>query len=117
MSSGSFGDKKPMKVLFSLVALGIFCGTPAFGQSFVSSAANGQAQMLTMAGNPQHAAQTEMAEPHDLLERSRNTWAQGELPLWEVMPEKTPGPPLGDVARALRNEHATAQKATKIWTN
>jgi hypothetical protein len=106
-----------MKVLFSLVTLCVFCGTAAFAQSLGSSAANGQAQMLTMAENPQHAAQTEMAQPHDLLERSGNTWARGERPLWEVMPEKTPGPPLGDVARALRKEHATAKKATQIWTN
>ena len=106
-----------MKIFFSLVALGVFCGTAGFAQSLGSSAANGQAQMLTMAGNPQHAAQTEMAQPHNLLEHSGNTWAHGELPLWEVMPEKKPDPPLGDVARALRKEHATAKKATKIWKN
>jgi hypothetical protein len=105
-----------MKVLFFL-ALGVFFGTAAFAQSLSGSPANGPAQMLTMSGNPQHAAQTEMAQPRDLLERSGTTWAHGELPLWEVMPEKTPDPPLGDVARALRKEHATAKKATKIWRN
>jgi hypothetical protein len=106
-----------MKVLFSLVVCGVLCGTAAFAQSLGPSPANSQAQMLTIGGNPQHAAQTEMAQPHNLLERSGTTWAHGELPLWEVMPEKTPDPPLGDVARTLRNEHATAKKATKIWRN
>ena len=106
-----------MKVLFSLVGLCVFCGTAAFPQSLGGSAANGRAQMLTMSENPQHAAHIEMAQAHDLLERSGSTWARGELPLWEVMPEKTPGPPLGDVARALRKEHATAKKATKTWMN
>jgi len=105
-----------MKVLFSLVLV-VFCGTAAFAQSLGSSPANGPAHMLTMSGNPQRAAQTEMAQSHDLLERSGTTWAHGELPLWEVMPEKTPDPPLGDVARALRKEHTTAKKATKIWRN
>lgn len=111
-----FGDKEPMKLLFSL-ALCVFCGTAAFAQSLGISAANSPAQMLTMSGNPQHAAQAGMAQPHDLLERSGTAWAHGELPLWEVMPEKPPGPPLGDVARALRKEHAMAKKATKIWRN
>ena len=105
-----------MKLLFSL-SLCVFCGTAAFAQSAASSAANAPAQMLTMSGNPRHAAPTGMAQSHDLLERSGNTWAHGELPLWEVMPEKTPDPPLGDVARSFKKEHATAKKATKIWRN
>lgn len=105
-----------MKLLFSL-ALGVFCGTAAFAQSLGGSPANAPAQMLTMSGSPQRAVQTGMAQPQDLLERSGTTWAHGELPLWEVMPEKTPDPPLGDVARALKKEHATAKKATKIWRN
>lgn len=113
MSSCKFGDKT-LKTLFSLVVLCIFCGATAFGQS---SAANGQAHMLSMPENSQHASQIPMAQPADLLEHSGTTWAHGERPLWEVMPEKTPDPPLGDVARALRKQHTATKKATKIWTN
>jgi len=105
-----------MKTLFFLVMLCVFCGA-AFGQSIATSAANSQAQMLTMAENPLHATQTALAQPQDLRERSSVTWAPGELPLWEVAPEKAPEKSLGDVARALRQEHDAAKKATKVWTN
>jgi hypothetical protein len=104
-----------MKLLLSLVAMWVFCGA-AFAQ-VGGSPANGQAQMLTIAENRVHASQTGMAEPQDLLERSGNTAAQGERPLWEFMPPKPAGPPLGDVARELKKEHEAAKKATIIWTN
>ena len=105
-----------MKTLFFLVILCVFCGA-ALGQSISTSAANSQAQMLTMPENPLHAAQTALAQPQDLRERSTVTWAPGERPLWEVAPEKAPEKPLGDVARALKQEHGAAKKAAKIWIN
>lgn len=105
-----------MKNLFFLVVLCAFCG-PAFGQNIATSAANSQAQMLTMAENPLHAAQTALAQPQDLREHSSVTWAPGERPLWEVAPEKAAEKPLGDAARALKQEHTAAKKAIKVWTN
>lgn len=109
------GDKE-MKTLFFLVMLCVFCGA-AFGQSIATSAANSQAQMFYLPENPLHATQTPMAQPQDLLEHSGNAWAPGERPLWEVAPKKAAETPLGDIARALRQEHATAKKAAKVWTN
>jgi len=44
------------------------------------------------------------------------TVAQGEMPLWEAVPERQEIP-LGDAARRERKEHATAKKARKVWEN
>ena len=105
-----------MKTFFSLVVVCLFCGAPAFGQYIGSSPVNAQPQMLVIADHPQHASETGMAQGHDLMEHSGSTSARGERPVWEFMINK-PVTPLGDTARALRKEHETAKKATKIWTN
>ena len=51
-----------------------------------------------------------LAQEQSLLEHSNYYYAQGERPLWEVQP-LAHHVPLGDIARTLRQEHATAKKA------
>jgi len=51
-----------------------------------------------------------------LLEQTTYTSAKGERPLWEVAPEWH-AIPLGDIARELKQEHATAKKAEIVWEN
>jgi hypothetical protein len=57
-----------------------------------------------------------MAPTQDLLGRFAYVYARGERPLWEVAPVSQ-AVPLGDVARMLRKEHATAKKADVVWEN
>ena|SRR5438270_11459503 len=106
-----------MKSFLTVLAMCVFGAGSAAGQTLGNlSAANGQPAMFAMQDHPQHAIVTEMAHEEDLLEHSNITYARGERPLWEVMQE-TPTTPLGDMARALKHEHANAKKALLIWKN
>jgi hypothetical protein len=91
------------------------CATVAVGQvvSGVSVLSN-QPQMVQFTSNSQRASEQPMGLGQNLLGGSSgNSWAraQGERPLWEVAPPAPPAVPLGDVARMLKKEHATAKKA------
>ncbi len=86
------------------------CATAALGQSFAASALSNEPQPLQMISHPAHASQHAMAPEQNLLDNSSYVYAQGERPLWEVAPVSH-ATPLGDVARILRKEHATAKKA------
>lgn len=106
-----------MKTILTLFALCILGVGSAAGQTFANlSPANGQPAMFAMPDHPEHASQAGMAVEQDLLEHSTITYARGERPLWEVMQE-APSTPLGDLARALKHEHANAKKALLIWKN
>jgi hypothetical protein len=101
-------------MVFCLVAICLLCSAGAVGQAIGSG--GGAAQMLVMNGTPQQATQAPMAPVQSLLERTANTSAHGERPLWELMPE----PKficLGDVAREIRKEHEAAKKAVVVWAN
>jgi len=52
----------------------------------------------------------------NLLGSSGQTRAHGQRPLWEVA---TPAyvTPLGDSARALKEEHKSAKKADIVWNS
>src|SRR5271165_2789967 len=85
--------------------------TAALGQSFsVAALSSVEPQPLQMASHPAHASQHPMETEQNLIGNSAYVYAQGERPLWEVAPV-TVSVPLGDVARALRQEHLTAKKA------
>jgi hypothetical protein len=100
--------------LFVLCLLGT---TAAFGQYTAGfSVMSNQPQIFESPSHPEHASERPMAQTHSLLERSGYAYAQGERPLWEVAPE-IHVTPLGDVARALRKQHSTAEKATIVWEN
>jgi hypothetical protein len=95
----------------TLFLMCFLCATAALGQqSFTAAALSNEAQPLQMLGHPGHASQHAMAPEQSLLDSSTYVYAQGERPLWEVAPV-TRTTPLGDVARVLRQEHATAKKA------
>jgi hypothetical protein len=97
----------------ALFMLCLLFGTAAFGQSAVGSALSSQVQVLEFPSHAEHATQQSLAQEQSLLEHSNYFLAQGEIPLWELMPLPQTVP-LGDVARALRKEHATAKKADVV---
>lgn len=107
-----------MKTLVLILFL-VLGSALAFGQVPIllgNSPMNSQIQPLQFYSNPQHATHHPMGEEQSLLQPSAYTHAQGERPLWEVarFPEATP---LGDVARALREEHMVLKKSEVVWVN
>ena len=100
----------PMKT--AVFVLCFFCATVALGQSTGGGSVGGAvlASSVQMASHPEHASQHFMAQEQNLLEHSNFYYAQGEIPLWELQP-LAHHVPLGDIARMLKQEHATAQKA------
>src|ERR1700733_5630070 len=88
------------------------CTTVALGQSIGGGSVGGAvlASTVQMVSHPEHAMQQAMAQEQSLLEHSNYFYAQGERPLWEIQP-LAHHVPLGDIARMLKQEHATAKKA------
>jgi hypothetical protein len=101
----------------TVFALCFLCATVALGQTIaaVGSMSN-QVSVFQFESHDAVAAQHSMGTEKNLLETSALTWAQGERPLWEVAPVSHPTP-LGDSARLLRQEHASAKKAEFVWNN
>jgi hypothetical protein len=97
----------------TLIVLCLFCATAAFGQVAVGAIPS-QAQPLRMVDHPEHASQHDLAEPQNILHDGGYSYAKGERPLWEFGPMTEPVP-LGDVARAYRQEHALAKKAEVVF--
>jgi hypothetical protein len=97
----------------TLFALLFLCATAAFGQS-VGAAVSNEPQPIQMPSHEQHASQQALQAEQSLLITSySNSSARGERPLWEAGAKPPAEVPLGDVARRLRNQHATARKAVK----
>ena len=98
-----------MKVTLGLLFL--LCASAAFGQATAgASALNAQPIVFQIQSHAEHASYTPLGQEQYLSEKSSYTFGHGERPLWEVAPVKTEVP-LGDVARALREEHLKARKA------
>lgn len=98
----------------TLFVLLILSTAAAVGQA--SGGISSYAQPLRMsAGTPEHATQHEMAQESPLVGGRPNTYTvyEGERPLWEFGPVSEPIP-LGDVARAYRQQKAAAKKAEVI---
>lgn len=101
-------------IVFGLCFL---CATAALGQSGATgSVLSNNPAVLEFTGHDAIAAQHPMGREQSLLEASGFTWAQGERPLWEFATASHPTP-LGDSARVLRKEHASAKKAEVVWNN
>jgi hypothetical protein len=105
-----------MKTL--LLALCLLLTTVAFGQA--AHSANNQPQVREIPSHPLHAGYQPMAREVSLLAGFGGVSAQGEKPLWEAarVPDAArvqDAMPLGDVARLLRKQHATAKKATIVF--
>lgn len=103
-----------MKVMLGILFL--LCASAAFGQAVGGSALSAQPVVIQMQSHPEHASYTPLGQEQYLSEKSRYTFGHGERPLWEVAPVRTEVP-LGDVARALREEHLKARKAEFIREN
>ncbi|HKS76119.1 MAG TPA: hypothetical protein VJQ82_23105 [Terriglobales bacterium] len=105
-----------MKVTFVALFL-ILSASLAFGQAVAAtSALSAQPVVIQMPGHPQHASYAPMAQERGLMEKSAYSFAHGERPLWELAPVREEVP-LGDIARALREEHLKAPKAQFIREN
>ncbi|MBI3477860.1 MAG: hypothetical protein HY010_19160 [Acidobacteria bacterium] len=97
----------------TLFALLFFCATAAFGQAAGVSVSN-EPNPIQIPSHQQHASQHAIQSGESLLITSYSeTSARGERPLWEAGAKPPAEVPLGDVARLLRNEHATVKKAVK----
>jgi len=110
-----FGDQKMKNFLFLFVVCA-FGAVGAVGQVNGGAVFSSQPMVFTLPDHPAYASATGMSAEHNIMERSGSSYAQGERPVWEVM-QLMPGIPLGDSARALRQEHATAKKAVIVWKN
>jgi len=99
----------------ALLAMCILGASAAFGQTATSSL-SARPQIYYFETHPEHASRQPLAQTQNLTGNEILVYAQGELPLWEVA---TPvrQVPLGDSARALRQEHETAKRAAKCWQN
>lgn len=95
----------------TLLAVLILCAAAAFGQQSAPVIPN-QPQPAIFTDHPGHAEPHAMATERPIAGTSADayTYAHGEQPLWEFGPVSEPVP-LGDVARAYRNQKASAKKA------
>ncbi len=102
-----------MKTAFLVMC--VLCASAAFGQGATSSI-SAQPQVYMFESHPEHASRQPMAREQSLNGGETYIYAEGERPLAEF---STPSHevPLGDSARLLREEHATAKKAARCWQN
>jgi hypothetical protein len=98
----------------TIAAAFVFCMFSMSAHAQTGMVLQNTPQPLAMADHVQHAVQHAMAQESSLLNNWTYTYAQGEVPLAEVgtLP---PQVPLGDVARAYREEHAKAPKAVLTY--
>ena len=95
----------------TLLALFFLCASVAFGQG--ASVISSQPALIQVPSHPARAMQHQLGEERNILFTSTNVYAHGERPLWEFA-RPAAEIPLGDVARMLRQQHATARKAVMI---
>ncbi len=98
----------------TLLALLLLTASSAFAQSLGASVRSSEPVPAQFASHPARANQQPLASEQNILFTATNTYAQGERPLWEVA-KPAPEVPLGDIARMLREEHASAKKAVKVF--
>ena len=98
-----------------LLAVCVLGASAAFGQAATPSVSS-QAHSYTFESYPAHASRQSLAMDRGINGNEIMVYAQGERPLWEVA-TIVPEVPLGDSARALRREHASAKKAEKVYQN
>ena len=96
------------------LVLFLLCTALAFGQA--ASVISSEPVVYSVPSHPQHAETKAMAEEKSLLVSSGQTQAHGTRPLWELAPPKQETP-LGDVARALKQEHTNGKKSSAVWVN
>lgn len=99
----------------ALLAICILGASAAFGQT-ATQGVSSQAHVYVFESHAEHASRQPLALTQNLNGGEILVYAQGEVPLWEVV-RPVHEVPLGDAARALRQEHETAKKAVKSWQN
>lgn len=99
-----------------LFALFLVSTAAAFAQSAGSGVLNSQISVFQIPSHPLRAAYAPLAREQTLSQNSTYTYARGERPMWEFAPVSD-DIPLGDVARALKEEHAKAPKAEFVRQN
>ena len=100
----------------TLLTICILLGaSAAFGQT-AANVLSARPQVYTFETHPEHASRQPLAPAQNLNGDEVLIYAQGERPSWELA---TPvhEVPLGDSARALRQEHEAAKRAAKSWQN
>jgi hypothetical protein len=100
-------------IVLVLVILAIL-GAHAQAQVGGSSVQPAYGPTYQVADHPQHASQHDLRPEQSLLGGGGVTVAQGERPMSDF-PTYKRETPLGDVARAYREEHAKAEKALIHW--
>ena len=101
---------------FSLLVVVCLVSAASAGAQVNAVAMSAPMQGLSFSEHALHASPSALATEQSLIGHSAAGYAQGERPLWEVMP-LAPETPLGDLARSARKDHEGAKKAVKIWTN
>ena len=99
-----------------LCALFLLSTAAAFAQSAGGSVLSSQVSVLELPSHPQRANYVSMAREQTLSQNSTYSYAKGERPMWEFAPHSD-NIPLGDIARALKQDHAKAPKAEFIREN
>ena len=95
----------------------VMCATAAFGQAVVgASVLSAEPMPVMVPTHPRHADHQGLLSEQNLLGTSVNISAHGERPLWEVAPKKVEVP-LGDVARAVREDHKVGKKSATVVEN
>jgi hypothetical protein len=98
----------------TLFVLFILCAATAVAQS--ASVIPNQPQPAVFVDHPMHAEPHSMATESPIAGTSSDaySYARGEQPLWQFGPISEPVP-LGDVARAYRNQKSVAKKAAIVF--
>jgi len=96
----------------TLLAFLVLCASAAFGQSF-ASVRSSEPNVVQLPSHQARASQHPLAQESNILFTSANISARGERPLWEFAQPRVEVP-LGDVARMLREGHATVKKAVMV---
>jgi len=102
-----------MKTMLIVWCLGF--ASLAFGQSAGTPAVS---STVYFAEHAQRAAPQHLAREQNLVESFDSVYIEhGEMPLADVPLPPVHEVPLGDIARALKKEHATVKKAVVVLEN
>ena len=99
----------------ALFVLCFLCAAMAFGQSSVTPLVTSNVQFSDHA---QRATPQGLGREESLTQTFGTVYVEhGEMPLSEVRLPVVHVVPLGDLARALKKEHAADKKALVVWEN
>ncbi|HKD01703.1 MAG TPA: hypothetical protein VKB77_04720 [Terriglobales bacterium] len=99
-----------------LCVLFLLSTAAAFAQNAGGGVLSSQVSVFQMPSHPQRANYAPTAREQTLSQNSTYSYAKGERPLWEFAPGSD-NTPLGDIARALKKDHAKAPKAEFVREN